>query len=70
MTDTMFHNVFVVVCLVVIITMFGIAFNKAIALPTVSFSYSTGNCVAVDNYADTDYSCENLPNRFYHNYVE
>ena len=70
MTDTMFHKVFVVFCLVVIITMFGVAFNKAMALPTVFFSYSTGNCVAVDNYADTNYSCENLPNRYYHNYVE
>ena len=70
MTDTNFHKVFAVLCVVAIITSVGVAFNKAMSLPTVFFSYSTGNCVAVDNHADTDFSCENLPKRYYHNYVE
>ena len=40
-------------------------------LPDVWFSYSTGECVKVLNYSDSDmYSCENMPRRFYHVWVE
>lgn len=47
------------------------AFLTAIELPDVWFSYSTGDCVKVLNYAQGDtYSCENLPKRFYHVWVE
>ena len=70
MTDEFIQKAFVIFCLVVIFTMLGVAVNKALALPTVFFSYSTGNCVAVDNYADTNFTCEDLPNRYYHSYVE
>ena len=54
MTDKLTSNIFVVFCLLVILTMFAVAFNKAMALPTVYFSWSTGECTAVDNYTDTD----------------
>ena len=70
MTDKLISNIFVVFCLVVILTMFAVAFNKAMALPTVYFSWSTGECTAVDNYTDTEYTCEKLPKRYYHTYVE
>jgi hypothetical protein len=47
------------------------AFLTAVTLPDVWFSYSTGDCVKVLNYAQSDnYSCENLPKRFYHVWVE
>lgn len=47
------------------------AFLTAVSLPDVWFSYSTGDCVKVLNYAQSDnYSCENLPKRFYHVWVE
>jgi len=47
------------------------AFLTAMELPDVWFSYSTGDCVQVLNYAQGDeYSCENLPKRFYHVWVE
>ena len=67
MTDNFFQKAFVIFCLAVIITMFGVVLNKAMALPDVHFSYETGNCVKVVNYnQDDNYSCENLPTRFYH----
>jgi hypothetical protein len=47
------------------------AFLTAMELPDVWFSYSTGDCVKVLNYAQGDnYNCENLPKRFYHVWVE
>ena len=47
------------------------AFLTAAELPDVWFSYSTGDCVKVLNYAQGDnYNCENLPKRFYHVWVE
>lgn len=45
--------------------------NNALALPDVWFSYSTNECVKVLNYAEGDnYSCENLPRKFHHVWVE
>lgn len=47
------------------------AIFDAFMLPDVWFSYSTGECVKVLNYSDGDtYSCENMPSRFYHVWVE
>lgn len=47
------------------------AVNNALTLPDVWYSYSTNDCVKVLNYAEGDnYSCENLPKRFYHVWVE
>jgi len=48
-----------------------LSFLSAMALPDVWFSHSTGDCVKVLNYNEGDnYSCENLPNRFYHVWVK
>lgn len=47
------------------------AFNYALSIPDVKFSYSSDNCVEVINYSDSDkYSCENLPTKFNHIWVE
>lgn len=47
------------------------AFFNAMMLPDVWFSYSTGDCVKVLNYADGDaYSCENMPEKFNHVWVQ
>ena len=42
------------------------AMSTALALPDVHFSYGTGECVKVVNYADTNYTCDNYPNKFHH----
>lgn len=43
----------------------------ALSLPDVWFSYSTDECVKVVNYVEGDnYSCENLPSKFNHVWVE
>ena len=44
--------------------------NEALKMPDVHFSYSTDSCVEVINYADTNYSCENMPSKFHHVWVE
>lgn len=51
--------------------MFVQAFFNATSLPDVWFSYATNDCVKVINYKEGDnFSCENLPPRFYHAWVE
>ena len=55
------------------IVLFGLfyALDKALSIPDVHFSYSTDECVKVINYTDGDnYSCENLPSKFNHVWVE
>lgn len=40
-------------------------------LPSVKFSYTTGNCVEVLNYKKEDiYNCLNIPKIYHHIYVE
>ena len=39
-------------------------------IPDVHFSYSTDKCVEVINYTDETYSCENLPAKFNHVWVQ
>lgn len=47
------------------------AFDKALSIPDVKFSYSTDRCVEVINYVEGDkYNCENLPTKFNHIWVE
>jgi hypothetical protein len=47
------------------------ALNFAVTLPDVMFSYSSDECVKVINYAEGNkYSCENLPTKFNHIWVE
>lgn len=45
--------------------------DYAVTLPDVHVSYSTDECVKVINYADGDnYSCENMPTKFNHVWVQ
>lgn len=45
--------------------------NLALMIPDVQFSYSNDVCVKVINYnPDDNYSCENLPEKFNHVWVE
>ena len=46
------------------------AIDKAAALPDVHFSYSSGDCAKVVNYKDDNYSCKNMPKKFYHVWEE
>lgn len=60
-----------------VVIVFGMIFGLAYALttslgiPDVHFSHSTGDCVEVINYEEgNNYSCENLPSKFNHVWVE
>ena len=47
------------------------ALTTSLGIPDVHFSHSTGDCVEVINYEEGDnYSCENLPSKFNHVWVE
>jgi len=59
--------------LAVFLLVFGFTYAmlSAAELPDVWFSHSTGECVKVLNYVEADqYSCENLPEKFHHVWVE
>lgn len=50
---------------------FSYAVLSSAGLPDVWFSHSTGDCVKVLNYVEGDnYSCENMPPRYYHVWTE
>ena len=45
--------------------------DKAFSIPDVQFSYSSNECVKVLNYVDGEnYSCENMPTKFNHVWVQ
>jgi len=68
MKKNLFQSIFVGVIAGVVVFD---AFFNALMLPDVWFSYSTGECVKVLNYADGDsYSCENMPSKFNHVWVK
>ena len=47
------------------------AFSTSLGIPDVHYSHSTGECVKVINYEQGDnYSCENVPSKFNHVWVE
>ena len=46
------------------------AVDYSFSLPDVHMSYETGACVEVINYADTNFSCENMPAKFHHVWVK
>lgn len=65
------QTVLAVLCAFVIVGMLVFAFDVGASLPDVWFSYSTNECVKVINYVEgQNYSCENLPTKFYHVWVE
>jgi len=57
------------VLLVSIVSLAVIGVNSAMSIPDMMVSHSTGECVSVINYADTDYSCENQPQKYNHIWV-
>lgn len=65
------ERIFIAACLLGISYMFFYAMTNAVSLPDVYFSHATGDCVEVVNYKEGhNYTCENLPTRFYHKWVE
>jgi hypothetical protein len=48
----------------------GYAMNSALSAPDVHVSYSTNECVKVVNYTDEIFSCDNLPSKFNHVWVQ
>ena len=68
MTKREFAFGFVIaICVGVIINLF----LSAMAMPDVWFSYSTDECVKVINYVEGDnFSCENMPSKFNHVWVQ
>ena len=46
------------------------AMVSASAMPDVHVSYATGECVKVVNYTDEIFSCETLPSKFNHVWVQ
>ena len=48
----------------------GYAMNSAISVPDVHVSYATNECVKVVNYTDEIFSCDNLPSKFNHVWVQ
>jgi len=52
------------------LTGLGYAVVSALAMPDVHVSYETNECVKVVNYTDEIFSCENLPSKFNHVWVQ
>ncbi len=40
------------------------------AIPDVHISHSTGECVKVINYAGSEWTCDNLPSKYTHIWVQ
>ena len=47
-----------------------VALLNATSIPDVHVSHSTGQCVKVINYEETDYTCDNLPSKYNHVWVQ
>ena len=52
-----------------------VVLDYSLGIPSVKFSYSTNECVEVENYptvlfGTSTYSCENLPSKFNHVWVQ
>ena len=48
----------------------GYAMTSALSMPDVHVSYATNECVKVVNYTDEIFSCDNLPSKFNHVWVQ
>jgi len=58
------------VLLVSIVLLAVLGVNSAMSVPDMHVSHTTGECVKVINYADTNYSCENQPQKYNHIWVK
>lgn len=69
--ETVRDSAFVILCSVAIVLVISTSVNSASELPDVWISSETNTCVKVLNYAEgDDYSCENLPRRYYQVWVK
>jgi hypothetical protein len=46
------------------------AANSALSVPDMHVSHTTGECVKVINYTDTQYTCERQPTKYNHIWVK
>ena len=49
--------------------------DYSLGIPDVTFSYATNECVVVENhptvlFGTSEYSCENMPNKYNHIWVQ
>ena len=58
------------ILLVSMVSLAVIGVNSAMSVPDMHVSHSTGECVKVINYSDTDYSCELQPQKYNHIWVK
>ena len=58
------------VLLVSIVALAVLGVSYAGSIPEMHVSHSTGECVTVINYGDTDYSCERQPQKYHHVWVK
>ena len=58
------------VLLVSIVLLAVLGVNSAMSVPDMHVSHTTGECVRVINYGDTNYSCENQPQKYNHIWVK
>jgi len=58
------------VLLVSIVSLAVLGVNSAMSIPDMHVSHTTGECVKVINYADTNYSCERQPQKYNHIWVK
>lgn len=66
-----FGVIFTVGMCIALVAVMGWAIYNSVMLPDVYYSYSTKECVRVENYMpDHNFDCDNLPFRFYHIWVE
>lgn len=55
----------------VLLVFLGYIVTEGLSIPDVKVSYSTDKCVEVINYVEGDnYSCDNMPTKFNHVWVQ
>ena len=69
--DFIMNYLFPVTASLLLFALVAFILNKSMSIPDVHVSYSTEECVDVINYdKDDNYSCENLPSKFNHIWVQ
>ena len=53
-----------------ILVSLGAILNISANMPDVHVSHSTNECVKVINYGNTNYTCDNLPSKYNHIWVQ
>lgn len=58
-----------VLVVVLVPVLFSVILNKVTSMPVVHFSYESDECVEVRS-PDKNHSCDNLPSRYHHVWVQ